>query len=263
MKVAYTLALMLLISACTTTSEAATQTIVPTLLPTKTILPTPTPQLQVPVGVVALPQLNIRSGPGREFLIIGFTNQGVEFYILGEYNDVYGEQWLIISLNDESFGWINGESRFVSQKLATVDNVTYNTLINLKEQARDTYSQQGIFREYVPPSNLIAQSPTSVPTLPAPPSSSIIECKDAKDKVGSFVSCKIPYAYCSYQAATSGSPTFCNEAPYPSNNFVFVIWGQDWSEYNGNCIIVSGTISLYQGTLQIEGTSRSQVSYCK
>lgn len=87
-------------------------------------------------------------------------------------------------------------------------------------------------------------------------------CKDALNLIGIKVECKIPVAYCSYQPATAGSPTFCNDAPYPNHNFALVVWDSDWSDLDGHCIIVSGNLKLFSGKPQIEATDRSQISYC-
>ncbi|MBI5946400.1 MAG: SH3 domain-containing protein [Chloroflexi bacterium] len=263
MKYYYFVVLVLLISACTSSnSEIATQSLTPTFQPTRTANPTATPQPQAPAGIVVAPSLNVRDGPGRDFQIIGYINQGNEFYILGEYNDAYDEQWVVILLNNNSFGWVNGESRFITQKLVTVDSKTYNDLLNSVEQARSVYTLRGFFRDYSRPSSLTNQSATSTSSINSPSSDLVPECQDIKENIGLFVNCKIPKAYCSYQPNTNGSPTFCNEAPYPNNNFALIIWGKDWSNYDGHCLIVSGNLSSYQGTLQIEANSLSQISLC-
>lgn len=99
-------------------------------------------------------------------------------------------------------------------------------------------------------------------TLPPLPTTNALLCKDTYNMVGSTVECKVPRAYCSYQPTTSGEPTFCNDAPYPNHNFTFFIWGEDWSDYDGECIILSGVVSMYQGKPQIEAFGRSQISSC-
>jgi len=60
----------------------------------------------------------------------------------------------------------------------------------------------------------------------------------------------------------SGKPTFCNDAPYPGHNFTLLWWGEDWSSYDGACLIVTGFVSRYQGKLQIEVEARTRVSRC-
>jgi hypothetical protein len=96
---------------------------------------------------------------------------------------------------------------------------------------------------------------------PSPKTNTLL-CKDTFNLVGSTVECKIPRAYCSYQLTTSGEPTFCNDAPYPYHNFTLFIWGEDWSGYDGECIIIRGDVSMYQNKPQIEAFDRSQISSC-
>lgn len=103
-------------------------------------------------------------------------------------------------------------------------------------------------------------SPT--PTKTPVPTISLLLCKDTYNLIGSSVKCEIPVAYCSYQPATSGSPTFCNDAPYPNHNFALVVWGSDWSDLDGHCIIVSGDVKFFGGKPQVEVFDRSQVDYC-
>jgi len=77
---------------------------------------------------------------------------------------------------------------------------------------------------------------------------------------GKIASCYIQKADCSYQPGTNGQPTFCNDAPYPNNNFALVAWGSDWSDFDGKRIVVKGQVYLYNGKPQIEGIRRSQVA---
>lgn len=88
-----------------------------------------------------------------------------------------------------------------------------------------------------------------------------INCSDAP--VGENVTCKIARAFCSYEPSVNGKPTFCNDAPYPNNNFTLLVWGENWSKYDGQCLIVAGFNHLYKGKPEIEVSSESQVSQCK
>jgi hypothetical protein len=97
--------------------------------------------------------------------------------------------------------------------------------------------------------------------LPIPTTNALL-CTDTYNMIGSTVECKIPRAFCNYYPTTSGEPTFCHDAPYPNNNFSLVIWGEDWSFYDGKCIIVRGVVSNYEGKPQIENIGGSQISSC-
>ena len=109
-------------------------------------------------------------------------------------------------------------------------------------------------------------TPTRAPqktNTPCPtPKPLILQCSNTGSSEGSRVTCKIPRAYCSFQADVSGDPTFCNDARYPGHNFTLVVWGSDWSDFDGKCIVVTGLLTLYSGKPQIKASSRSQISNC-
>ncbi len=101
--------------------------------------------------------------------------------------------------------------------------------------------------------------PTSPPTLP-PTSPPYDEC--ARAKPGTFATCRIQRAQCDFRPDISGEPTFCNDAPFPSHSFTLLVWGEDWSDYDGRCLLVTGEVTRFRGLPQIVATSRSQVSNC-
>lgn len=99
-------------------------------------------------------------------------------------------------------------------------------------------------------------------SLPNSAENNLPFCKDISNLAGNYVKCILPIAYCTYQSTASGKPTFCNDENYPNHNFTLVVWGEDWSDYDGKCIIINGTVSIYQGKPQIEAFGRSQISSC-
>lgn len=111
--------------------------------------------------------------------------------------------------------------------------------------------------------------PTSIPTeiieptiypQPTPePENVYPECSQAS--IGDNVTCVIMQSSCSYMPKIKGKPTFCNDAPYPGNNFTFLAWGEDLSQYDGKCLIVTGMATLYKGKPEIIGTE-SSLSVC-
>ncbi len=119
---------------------------------------------------------------------------------------------------------------------------------------------QGSVSVYDVMESFVCELNGSAPNQPS--TTEVLLCKDTSKMAGNIVNCKIPRAYCSYQPTTSGEPTFCNDALYPNHNFTLFVWGEDWSDYDGKCIIVSGEVLLYQGKPQIEGFGRSQISSC-
>ncbi len=102
---------------------------------------------------------------------------------------------------------------------------------------------------------------TATPSATASPAVETV-CADMADRMGTTVVCRIALAHCSYREDVSGSPTFCNDAPYPTHEFTLLVWGEDWSDFDGRCLIVTGYLSRYQGQPQIVAESRSQVSFC-
>jgi len=95
---------------------------------------------------------------------------------------------------------------------------------------------------------------------PPPPIDSTLDC--ALAGAGTFVTCRIGRAYCSYRQDINGDPTFCNDAPFPSHSFTLLVWGQNWSDYDGRCLLVTGQVTRFEGKPQIVATSRSQVETC-
>lgn len=89
-----------------------------------------------------------------------------------------------------------------------------------------------------------------------------IYCSDIGELVGRQVTCWLGRAYCTYAPESEGTPTFCNDAPYPNHEFTMVAWESDWGELDGECLLITGTVSLYEGIPQIEVRSRSQVQIC-
>ena len=113
-----------------------------------------------------------------------------------------------------------------------------------------------------PPSSTPARisSPTPRPPSPTPTKPIYPACSDATP--GTFVTCQIGRAYCSYRPDVNGRPTFCNDAPFPGHSFTLLVWGQNWSDFDGRCLLVTGPITTFEGKRQFEATSRSQVAFC-
>lgn len=110
-----------------------------------------------------------------------------------------------------------------------------------------------------------ATSPAADGAGPAAPTAAAArppECSELASQVGSTVACTIRQAHCSYRQDIDGAPTFCNDGPFPRHRFTLLVWGQDWSEFDGRCLIVSGYLSRFEGKPQIVAESRAQVSLC-
>jgi hypothetical protein len=111
-----------------------------------------------------------------------------------------------------------------------------------------------------------ADPPTLAPTAALPqlaPDQAFIPSEQAAVHIGEVTTVRIEKADCSYLPDVNGSPTFCNDQPYPNHTFTMVVWGQDWSFLNGGCILVTGEIQEFEGKPEIIVESTSQFSLCQ
>ena len=106
-----------------------------------------------------------------------------------------------------------------------------------------------------------AGAPTLAPTS-APPQL-IVPSEEAAAYIGEVVRVRIENAVCTYRPDVNGSPTFCNDKPYPNHTFTLVVWGQDWSYLDGGCITVRGEVQEFEGKPEIVAESTDQVSLCE
>ena len=112
----------------------------------------------------------------------------------------------------------------------------------------------------------ISVPPTSTPSSD---DSAVVQSSEAEKYVGKSATVEVKRAYCSYQTRTRGSPTFCNDAPYPKHHCTMLVWGSNrkaWStppeSWDGKCLRVTGMVTTYQGKPQIEAKEPSQISSC-
>jgi hypothetical protein len=90
----------------------------------------------------------------------------------------------------------------------------------------------------------------------------VVPCFETANRIGDYISCRVERAYCDYLPALEGSPTICSDRPYPDQSFTLIVFGADWSDYEGRCLLITGFLEIDRGLLQIQADSRSQVSYC-
>ena len=95
----------------TVTAEAPTATPTP-LAPTSTPMPLPTATRRVaPLAESLVAGLNIRSGPGSSFDVVGSAVQGQQFPVTGQAGSC---AWLQVVLEDGSAGWISGSPAYTT-----------------------------------------------------------------------------------------------------------------------------------------------------
>lgn len=239
--------LLALLSACVSTPTSTPR---PTITATKTLPPSPTrtPRPTFLNACVTNATIRIRGGPGTQYEVIGGLASGTCLSVIGRNHD---STWVYIRADDNKTGW-------VAAWLLTIDGDINRLSVRSVSEV-----------SHVAPTAKLPPTATHRPIIfststPRPVViPSVLLCSQTANKIGEFVSCKIERAYCDYFPSVDGSPTFCNDRPYPNQNFALVVFGEDWSDYDGDCIIVSGTVSRYRGVPQILATNRSQVSYCE
>jgi hypothetical protein len=262
----YVLFFVVLMSACVASPPSTpTSTAKLTITSTATPLPSPTPTLTIVALQACVPKatIRIRKGPGTEYEAIGGLTSGTCMTVLGRNDD---STWVYMLTEDNKSGW-------VAAWLLTVDG----DLSKLSIQSSSETLRMAPTAKIAPTQTLLPTATKPVPTKKLPPTltrtpfvyatSTPIQtellCSQTDGHVGEYVTCRIERAYCDFRPDVNGGPTFCNDRPYPNQNFQLVIFGEDWSDYDGYCIMVSGNVSLYRGVPQIQGYSRSQVSYCQ
>jgi hypothetical protein len=156
---------------------------------------------------------------------------------------------------DQKTGWVAAWLLTIEGDLAQVSVRTDSESFSLAPTEKVVPTQK------LPPTS--TRTPIIFFTSTPKPDTPVILCSQADNHVGETITCKIERAYCDYRPDVDGNPTFCNDRPYPNHNFTLIVFDQDWSGYNGSCLLVSGRVSMYGGVPQIEGFSRLQVSYCQ
>ena len=219
--------------------------------------PTPGPPPPLSGGHEALytcvdQETKIRRGPSTQSETIGGLPSGTCLRVLGRTED---SSWVYMVSNNHQTGWVSSE---LLSDTRNIDKVSIRDDSALANAARPTLTSAEI--AHGAQSYLTMVAATNV--VEAPLSSYTAPCFDAARHVGGFVSCKLERAYCDYLPDLEGSPTFCNDRPHPDHNFALIVFGKDWSEYDGQCIIVSGYLEIDRGVLKIQALEHSQVSAC-
>lgn len=253
----FSMSVVFLLSACSTPAiSTPTSTPKPTkVLPTKTPLPrlTPTQKTISLHACVTNSTTRIRRGPSTDFEVIGGMVSGTCMSILGRNQE---SDWVYVVSEDSKTGW-------VAASLLTIDGDLQQVSVQSSSEALSLAPATKI----VPTQKLPATAtpkPIIPPTSTPQPIVNLLPlCSDISDMLGERVSCRVQRAYCDYRPDVKGGPTFCDDRPYPNQDFQMVVFGQDWGDLDGKCLIVSGFLDTYKGVLQIQATSRSQVAYCK
>lgn len=220
--------LTLLLTACTRSISTPLPTATIGVIPTQTPVPTAVVNPEINACVAVDESVRIRQGPGTDFEAIGALAPGACITISGRNAD---STWVYMETTDGFTGW-------VAVFLLTIDG-------DLSRVAERNNTGDLVTSEL--------------------PSTEL--CTNIANLIGSNVTCKIEPAYCVYLPDVGDGSTLCTDMPYPDHFFQFVVTGEDWSEYNGSCLVVTGLLESYyngtEGLLQIAGQDRSQISFCQ
>lgn len=196
--------------------------------------------------------IRIRRLPGTQYETIGGLVTGSCLRILGRNEET---SWVFVVGDDGQTGWMDGSLLSDAgdlHKLSVRDHsAAWNT-------ARPTLTGQEL--AYGAQLYLTNVAATTVPQFPS--SRYTVPCFATADRIGDQISCRMERAYCDYLPEVEGSPTVCRDRPYPDQVFTLVVPGEDWSDLDGQCLLVSGYLEVAQGALQIQALQRSQVSAC-
>lgn len=196
--------------------------------------------------------IHIRRGPGTQYETIGGLVSGMCLTILGRDGDA---GWVFMVSDDHQTGWV--AASLVSDP-GGLSKVSIRDNSAVRSSSRPTLTSEEI--AHGAEVYLTQVAATNIPR--APVTRYMVPCFETANRLGDHVSCRMERAYCDYLPALEGSPTVCTDRPHPDHTFTLVVFGEDWSHYDGQCIIVSGYLEVVGGMLQIEALRPDQVSTC-
>jgi hypothetical protein len=193
----------------------------------------------------------IRRGPSTQDDTIGELDTGTCLTILGRTEDA---TWVYMVSENHQTGWV---SATLLNGAGDIHKVSVRDNSAAANPGRPTLTTVEIAHGA---QVYLTQIATNLPD--APLSGHVVPCFETANRVGDYISCRIEKAYCDYLPQLGGRPTFCSDRPAPDHTFALVVFDADWSEYDGQCLIVEGYLELDRGVLQIQGLRRDQVSAC-
>ena len=196
--------------------------------------------------------VHIRRGPTTEAETTGGLAPGTCLTIVGRNQEA---SWVYMVSDDHQAGWVAAS---VIDAAGNLSQVSVRDPSALTSSTRPTLTSAEIAHGAQVYLTNIAQ--TNVPQSPL--TRYVVPCFETVSQVGSDISCRIEKANCDFLPGLEGSPTFCYDLPAPDHTFALIAFGQDWSDYDGQCLIVSGHLGIDRGVLQVQAEDRSQVSLC-
>ena len=224
----------------------------PTAIPDGTPVPTP---IRDPVTVLACVDhsTRIRRGPGTHYETTGGLLSGACLTILGRNEEA---SWVYVVSDDDLTGWVAVN---ILMDASTLSRVSVRDDWAMVNPTRPTLTSAEIANGAQ--AYLTQVSATNQPN--APLSQYVDPCFETANRIGDEISCRMEKAYCDFFPDLEGSPTICTDRPAPDQTFALVVFGHDWSEYEGQCLIVSGYLEVEWGMLRIQAFRKSQISACE
>jgi SH3 domain-containing protein len=216
--------------------------------------PVPT-RTQEPITMLACVEepTRIRRGPGTHYETISGLPSGACLTILGRNEEA---SWVYIISDDDLTGWIAATTLTGIGNISRVSVRDDSAMVNT---ARPTLTSEEIAHG----AQVYLTQISATNQARAPLSEYVEPCFEAVNRIGHEISCRLEKAYCDYFPEVEGSPTVCIDRPAPDHTFALVVFDQDWSEYDGQCLIVSGFLEVDWGMMQIQALRRDQISSCE
>lgn len=214
-------------------------------LPTRTREP-------VTLSVCVRDSTNIRRSPSTRAETIGGLTAGACLTILGRNEQA---TWVYIVSQDFQTGWVSAS---LVREAGDINRISVRDLSGMAGSARPTLTGA----ELAHGAQVYLTQVAATTIAGSPLTRYVVPCFETADRIGDHISCRIERAHCDYLPEAEGSPTVCSDRPYPDPIFRLIALGDDWSDYDGQCIVVSGYLQVDKGLLQIQALQRDQVSYC-
>ena len=216
--------------------------------------PVPTP-VREPVTILACIEeaARISRGPGTHYETVGGLPSGTCLTILGRNEEA---SWVFIVSDDDLTGWMPATAL---KDVGNISRVSVRNDYALVNPARSTLASAEIANgAQVYLTRVAATNHAQYPL-----GQYVEPCFEAVNRIGDQINCRMEKAYCDYFPEIEGSPTVCIDRPAPDHIFSMVIFGNDWTKYDDQCLIVSGYLESDRGMLQIQVHDRDQISPCQ
>ena len=216
--------------------------------------PVPTP-VRKPVTILTCIEgaTRIRRGPGTHYETVGGMPSGTCLTILGRNEEA---SWAFIVSDDDLTGWV---TTTVLKDIGDISRVSVRDDYMLVNSARSTLTSAEIANG----AQLYLTRVAATNEAQSPLGEYVEPCFEAVNRIGDQITCRMEKAYCDYFPEVEGSPTVCIDRPAPDHIFSMVTFGNDWTEYDGQCLIISGNLEADRGMLQIHVYDRDHVSPCR